>query len=154
MTTRILILLLFIIGVTTSVSAQYNSGDKALDATLKLIDDDSKVDMKTFNADMATTYKVPETKVETMTKDGMKPGDIFMACEVAKLTKKPVEEVVKVYQVNKKKGWGAIAKELGIKPGSAEFKTLKGNADAKTKKGKEGKSATPKPKDEKAKSKS
>jgi hypothetical protein len=35
------------------------------------------------------------------------------------------ERVLEVYQPSRKKGWGAIAKELGIKPGSAEFHALK-----------------------------
>ena len=67
----------------------------------------------------------------------MKAGDIYMVLEIGKLTNKPPDEVVKVYQANKKKGWGAIAKELGIKPGSPEFHALKGDADSKAKKSKE-----------------
>lgn len=41
------------------------------------------------------------------------------------LVGKPVETVYVTYQKNQKKGWGAIAKELGIKPGSKEFHQLK-----------------------------
>jgi hypothetical protein len=32
---------------------------------------------------------------------------------------------MKEYQVHKGKGWGVIAKNLGIKPGSKEFHALK-----------------------------
>ena len=68
--------------------------------------------------------------------------DIFSALH-PKILKKPADDVVKVYRSNKQKGWGAIAKELGIKPGSPEFHALKGSADkhaSKSKeKGKEGK---------------
>lgn len=35
------------------------------------------------------------------------------------------DAVYQVYQPNRKKGWGVIAKELGIKPGSPEFHALK-----------------------------
>ena len=45
-------------------------------------------------------------------------------------SKLPLNRVLSVYRGNKKKGWGAIAKKLGIKPGSAEFHALKqGNID-------------------------
>ena len=117
----------------------FNTGDKTLDANVKEIDNKGAIDFNFFKKDMATTYSVPETKVVTMQESGMKPGDIYMALETAKITKKPVEDVCKVYTANKEKGWGAIAKELGIKPGSAEFKALKNNADAKVKKQKSGK---------------
>jgi hypothetical protein len=89
---------------------------------------------------MSTTYKVPETKVTEMSESGMKAGDIYMALETSRITKKPIDEVIVVYQANKEKGWGAIAKELGIKPGSAEFKAMKSNTDAKNKKSKKSKS--------------
>ena len=35
------------------------------------------------------------------------------------------DQVFKIYNANKGKGWGVIAKELGIKPGSPEFHALK-----------------------------
>lgn len=35
------------------------------------------------------------------------------------------EQVVKVYKANQGKGWVVIAKSMGIKPGSAEFYSLK-----------------------------
>jgi hypothetical protein len=38
---------------------------------------------------------------------------------------RPPETVVQTYQTHKGKGWGVIAKELGIKPGSREFHALK-----------------------------
>lgn len=130
----------FALTVFTTVShAQYTTGDAKLDAFLGLIDEDAKKDPVVFSKDMSTTYKVPETQVKTMSESGMKSGDIFMVLETSKITKKPVDEVSKVYQANKQKGWGAIAKELGIKPGSAEFKALKSSAETKSKKGKDAK---------------
>jgi hypothetical protein len=41
------------------------------------------------------------------------------------MTQKPPETVLHVYQANRGKGWGVIAKSLGIKPGSREFHALK-----------------------------
>jgi hypothetical protein len=52
----------------------------------------------------------------------MAPADVYMAPAVAKISGKPVVEVVQNYKSNNGKGWGVIAKNLGIKPGLKEFK--------------------------------
>lgn len=156
MSTRFIILVLLICGfAATSVSAQfYKTGDVKLDASVESINTDAKSSPTTFKTETSATYSVSVAKIDTWSIEfGMSFGDIYLALEIGEITKKPYDEVIKVYQANKKKGWGAIAKELGIKPGSPEFHALKGNADTKAKKGKGGKSATPKPKDEKAKPK-
>jgi hypothetical protein len=48
-----------------------------------------------------------------------------MCLQLGQWTQKPAEQVVRVYKANRGKGWGVIAKSLGIKPGSAEFHALK-----------------------------
>jgi hypothetical protein len=53
------------------------------------------------------------------------PGDIYFACALAKLAGHPCRHVVDLWERDHGKGWGAIAKQLGIKPGSAEFHRLK-----------------------------
>jgi hypothetical protein len=59
------------------------------------------------------------------------PGDVFMAAQLAATINKPFETVVKTYQANKTKGWGVIAKEMGIKPGSPEFHAMKKSMKSK-----------------------
>jgi hypothetical protein len=39
-----------------------------------------------------------------------------------------LDELLTVYSKHKSNGWGVIAKQLGIKPGSAEFHQLKNRA--------------------------
>lgn len=130
------ILILLICGFF-NLTAQYNTGDSQLNASLVQIDANASVNFSLFKSDMSTTYNVPETKINTWSVSfGMKAGDIYFALELARITKKPIDEVVKVYTSNKQKGWGAIAKDLGIKPGSPEFHALKGNAGTKASKGK------------------
>ncbi len=48
-----------------------------------------------------------------------------MCFQLGYMASTPYERVVQVYQGNKGKGWGVIAKSLGIKPGSPEFHALK-----------------------------
>ena len=55
----------------------------------------------------------------------LQPADAFMCFQLGQMSRKPYESVVQTYQTNKGKGWGVIAKSLGIKPGSPEFHALK-----------------------------
>lgn len=53
------------------------------------------------------------------------PADAFMVLQLGQMTNKEPERVMEQYERNKGKGWGVIAQELGIKPGSDEFHALK-----------------------------
>lgn len=148
---KFVLILLIMIVATTINYAQYNTGDIQLNASLIKIDDDAKLNFSVFKTDLSLSYNVSERKIDSWSVEfGMKAGDIYLALEIGKIAKKPIDEVIKVYQANKKKGWGAIAKQLGIKPGSPEFHALKSSTDSKVKKTKGGKSS---PKAGKAKSK-
>ena len=122
-----------------SAAAQYNTGDAQLNVSLSNIDANASLDFGAFKTDVSLNYNVSENKIDSWSVDlGMKAGDIYMAVELAKITNKPVDEVVKIYQQNKSKGWGVMAKQLGIKPGSPEFHALKSSLSGKGKKEKSG----------------
>ena len=53
------------------------------------------------------------------------PGDVWMACNIASIIGRPCRYVVDTYERDHGHGWGNIAKQLGIKPGSPEFHRLK-----------------------------
>lgn len=126
-------LLLLLVGtINVLAQAQYNTGDAQLNASLSKIDANAELDFGAFKARVGAEYNVSTGKIDSWSVNlGMKAGDIYLALEIAKLTKKPVDDVVNVYQKNKGKGWGVIAKELGIKPGSPEFHALKNNLGGK-----------------------
>lgn len=115
-----------------SFGQEYRTGDADLDASLKKVQAEAQLNLSAFKKDISTRYKVVAEKVENCFKAGMDAADAVMAFEIAGLTKKPIEDVITVYKTSKSKGWGAMAKELGIKPGSAEFHALKGNAKGKS----------------------
>jgi hypothetical protein len=48
-----------------------------------------------------------------------------MCFQLGQWTKQPTEQIVNTYKANQGKGWGVLAKQMGIKPGSAEFHALK-----------------------------
>lgn len=123
------ILALAVCYTTLAFGQEYKTGDSELDAALKSVLTEAKKDLTTFKADLGKRFNVGVSKVEECFKAGMDAAEAFLAFELAEITKKPVEDVINVYKKDKSKGWGELAKELGIKPGSPEFHALK----AKTK---------------------
>lgn len=82
--------------------------------------------MGNFSAKLSLHYGVPKLEVDALIIDvGMLPADAYMTVRVAQLTNNPIDVVVEEYKAHRGKGWGVIAKNLGIKPGSKEFHALK-----------------------------
>jgi hypothetical protein len=85
----------------------------------------ARADMSGFSVKLATQFGVPLPQVQAIIKTVEAPADAFMCLQLGQMTNKRPETVVQTYKTNKGKGWGVIAKELGIKPGSPEFHALK-----------------------------
>lgn len=100
------------------------TGDVEMDGFLKSVNEEAKKDLNAFTTNVVKTFGMIKADVDKLLKD-MLPGDVYMAAQVATTIGKPVTEVSTAYMKNKDKGWGAIAKEMGIKPGSPEFHKLK-----------------------------
>jgi ribosomal protein L12E/L44/L45/RPP1/RPP2 len=117
-----------------ALHAQHYSSDPDLNKSLITLDANARLDFGAFRTDISLGYNISEKKIDYLAAEvGMSAGDIYLTAEIASLTHKSVDEVVAVYTVHKDKGWGAMAKELGIKPGSPEFHALKNNAKNKGK---------------------
>lgn len=131
------ILLCLLLTGFIQANAQYNTGDDELNKTLISIDAEASVNFGGFRADISGRYNVTEKKIDYLAASvGMTAGDIYLAMEISRITGKSIDQVVTVYQRDRGKGWGVMAKELGIKPGSPEFHALKGNAKNKGHQGK------------------
>lgn len=66
-----------------------------------------------------------ELVVDLLTRRRWAPGDIYFACALARQIGRPCRHVVDIWERDHAQGWGAIAKRMGIKPGSPEFHRLK-----------------------------
>jgi hypothetical protein len=134
-----LLALMVMLGNGQNFSLQAKSGDVELDASLNDINVKAKTDLTLFKKDLSVEFNVGEDKVNNLIVGlNMSPADAYMTLQVADMTKKTVDEVAKSYTANKTKGWGEIAKQMGIKPGSPEFHALKGKAKNKKEKGNNG----------------
>ena len=96
-----------------------------LDGFLNNLNIQAKADMNGFSAKLSVQFGVPEVQVRTVIGTVKEPSDAFMCLQLGQWTHQPTEQVVEVYKTNHGKGWGVIAKEMGIKPGSTEFHALK-----------------------------
>ncbi|MBI2280491.1 MAG: hypothetical protein HYU68_07355 [Bacteroidetes bacterium] len=114
---------------------KYNTGNVEFDTDLGIVNANAKLDLKTFKINVSTTHNLPIPKVEELLQI-MEPAEIILAADIAQVAQKPIDAVVTSYKKNKDKGWGVIAKEMGIKPGSPEFHALKGKTKTRKDKGK------------------
>ena len=96
-----------------------------LDDFLGSLNVQARADLGGFTARVSAQFGIPEMQVRTVIDTVREPADAFMVYQLGQMTRKPPETVVEVYRANRGKGWGVIAKRLGIKPGSAEFHALK-----------------------------
>jgi hypothetical protein len=89
----------------------------------------AQADPSGFKASLATRFKIGSTQIDAVISNTQKPADAYMVLRLGEMSKQPTETVLQRYQTGKGKGWGNLAKSLGIKPGSKEFHALKRGHD-------------------------
>ncbi len=82
-------------------------------------------DIEDFHENLLRIEGPPQPKIHEMLAAGIPPWDVFMMAHISILSGKPLSSVHDEYERSKGQGWGAIAKEMGIKPGSGAFHNLK-----------------------------
>ena len=106
------------------------TGDVEMDGFLKDVNAKAAENINDFISDVEKKFNIAKNKVNELLKV-MAPGDVYMTAQTAEIVKKPIDDVATTYNKNKDKGWGQIAKELGIKPGSPEFHEMKNKMKGK-----------------------
>ena len=119
------------LGIAGAASAQtigYNirTGDVWVDARLGEINDYGRYHRDPFIDEMAGHYGAPRPLlVDLLDHRDWAPADVYYACAIAHALGMPCIDVVHEYDRHPGQGWGAVAKRLGIKPGSPAFHALK-----------------------------
>ena len=114
----VVLLMLFIAGFSSVAHADLND-------FLRRVNEQAKADISSFNVKLSAQFGIPDPRVDEILRVVAAPADAFMVLQLGQMSNKQPEAVVQTYQANRDKGWGVIAKELGIKPGSPEFHALK-----------------------------
>ncbi|MDR0183714.1 hypothetical protein [Lysobacter arvi] len=79
-----------------------------------------------FVDEMVRYYGAPRDLVdELLTQRRWAPGDVYFACAIASTLGRPCRYVADMWERDHAQGWGVVAQNLGIKPGSPEFHRLK-----------------------------
>ena len=101
----------------------------SLDSVLVEINSSAWSDFGNFRTEISLGFNIPAPRVEYyFTEYRMTPADIYMAAELSYVVGIPVERVVQVYRVHRRRGWGYVAGVMGVKPGSREFMRIKERA--------------------------
>lgn len=86
---------------------------------------EAQADPSGFVARLSTRFKIGDAQVSAVIDNIGNQADAYMVMRLAEMSHHQVEYVAARYRQNKHRGWGVLAKQLGIKPGSREFHALK-----------------------------
>jgi len=78
-----------------------------------------------FKAELSARYGISASRFDVMLKKVDSPGDLAVALWIGYKSQQSIGDVIKKNRLYRGKGWGVVAKEMGIKPGSPAFKDLK-----------------------------
>lgn len=82
-----------------------------------------------FRARLEARFRVGDANITAVLGNVHRPADAYMLLRLGEISHWPMEHVLETYQAEKGRGWGVLAKRLGIKPGSGEFHALKNGQD-------------------------
>jgi hypothetical protein len=113
--------------LTAAAIVLLNLGAQAgtLDEFLGNLNVRAQTDLHNFAYQVSSQFHVGQADVDLMLSNVKQPADAFMVYHLSQVCRRPPAEVLRTYQRRGGKGWGELAKELGIKPGSREFHALK-----------------------------
>jgi len=86
-------------------------------------------DQSGFRARLATRFHIGDAQIKVVLGNVEQPADAYMVFRLGEMSNQPTERVIEKYKSSHGNGWGALAKSLGIKPGSKEFHALKQGHD-------------------------
>jgi hypothetical protein len=89
----------------------------------------AEADPSGFKAQLAARFKIGNAEINTVISNVEKPADAYVVLRLGEMSHRSTDDVIKQYRSSKGRGWGVLAKSLGIKPGSREFHALKRGHD-------------------------
>jgi hypothetical protein len=89
----------------------------------------AEADPSGFRARLGARFQVGDIEIKTVLGNVEKPADAYMLLRLGEMSSQPIDHVIEKYKAEKGKGWGVLARSLGIKPGSRDFHALKQGQD-------------------------
>ncbi|HAR96445.1 MAG TPA: hypothetical protein DCR97_10860 [Deltaproteobacteria bacterium] len=94
-------------------------------AWMKDFDMRAQADLTGFRASLGTRFNVGDAQIGLVLSNVDRPADAYMVFRLGEMSRRPPHYVMERYRSGRGRGWGNLAKSLGIKPGSREFHELK-----------------------------
>ncbi|HSQ61092.1 MAG TPA: hypothetical protein VLT84_11815 [Acidobacteriota bacterium] len=105
------------------------TGDRGFDSMLENLNASANADPDGYYRQLSIRQGIPEQDLrQAKDRFGLGYSDLYMASALAKVKNRSILGVAEDYQQNRGKGWGVMAQEMGIKPGSDEFHAMKRGA--------------------------
>lgn len=123
---RLLTILFIFLALLSGLSSAALAGDFGWTEDFNL---QAQMDPSGFKARLATRFKLGDLQIDAVLSTVDDPADAYILLRLGELSGKSCNFVIDRYRNNRKNGWGALAKSLGIKPGSPEFHALKRGHD-------------------------
>jgi hypothetical protein len=96
-----------------------------LNVFLNDLNHQAATDRYSYNTRLSNQFGIPLSRTESIVRSVDSPAHAFMLLQLGVMSGRPFDTIFNIYQRDRKKGWGAMAQQLGIKPGSPEFHALK-----------------------------
>jgi len=124
-----LVLMSLIVAVGAQTFA-YPAGDPALEAMLKELGPLARTDAVRFYAELEARLGLAKGELARIaTRYRLQPEEAYLAAYLAKHQNQTLARIMERLGKAQGKAWGALAQEMGIKPGSPEFRALKSDCD-------------------------
>ncbi|MCU0554932.1 MAG: hypothetical protein MUE57_04275 [Syntrophales bacterium] len=82
-----------------------------------------------FRARLASRFQAGDEQIGAVIDDVSKPSEAYIVFRLEEMSGQPLDRVMAEYEYGRKKGWDVIAKRLGVRPGSKEFRAIKAGQD-------------------------
>lgn len=122
--TRTSVMLSIILLLAFSAAATAGDFDWTRDFNVR-----ADADPSGFRLRIAARFHMGDAQVNAVLTNVESPADAYIVLRLGEIAAQPPDYVIQQYRTSRGKGWGALAKSLGIKPGSKEFHALKRGSD-------------------------
>ena len=89
----------------------------------------AQADVSGFRARLADRFRIGNAQIDAVLDVAKSAADAYMILRCGEISKRSSQEVMEKYKSGKDKGWGSMARSLGIRPGSKEFQDLRSGDD-------------------------
>lgn len=96
-----------------------------LDAYIRNLNVSAEGNIGGFKTELGVRFGIPGPQLDLVLRSVDSPADAAIVLWIGECAGVTVQTVLQTYRDRKGQGWGAVAKSLGIKPGSAAFHALK-----------------------------